>query len=347
MNSKPSIVSATDAALRDFLDTCGEPSFRIKQLKKWCFATPVLSWQDMNNIPKAFQEELARKWRLFSLEKKDRHVSSIDESEKYVFATNDRHYIETVLIRKGKRRTVCVSTQIGCKFSCKFCASGADGFLRDLKSSEIVDQVRYVQAQTKEIISNIVLMGMGEPLDNYENTLDALRILTDKTRMGFPQRHITVSTVGIIPALEQFAESSFRSVKLSISLHAPTDKKRRQIMPIAKKYSVDELVKTLLFVSKKCTRTLTLEYIMLKDFNDTKEDAQLLSQIARKLRAKINLIAYNQAQMKKEFIPRQRDIKLFADLLKKNNALVTIRKSAGPDIMAACGQLAAHRRDSR
>ncbi|MFC1621648.1 23S rRNA (adenine(2503)-C(2))-methyltransferase RlmN, partial [Candidatus Omnitrophota bacterium] len=232
----------------------------------------------------------------------------------------------------GSRKTICLSTQVGCKFGCAFCASGLKGFKRDLSSSEIIDQILLAGSE----ITNFVFMGMGEPLDNFENVKKAIETMNSSLGMAIGARRITVSTCGIIPGIKRFEEIN-PQINLSISLHAANNKLRNSLMPINKRYPLEELIEA---CNNFSGRTITLEYILIKDKNDLQKDADELSLIARKLKAKVNLIPYSPVPEKRFKAPSGKDIELFQKRLVKNSVNVTVRESKGRDIFAACGQLA-------
>ncbi|RKX96100.1 MAG: 23S rRNA (adenine(2503)-C(2))-methyltransferase RlmN [Spirochaetes bacterium] len=317
----------------------GEKLFRVRQIFKWVFNKNVSNWDEMINIPKGLRDEMKKDFLLFSLKLCNKYASNNNDATKYLFRTNDGHFVETVLIKVGKRKTICISTQIGCKFNCSFCASGKSGFVRDLSCAEIIDQFLLVRNDSHMRITNIVFMGMGEPFDNYDNLIKTIKTFMADWGLAIGARRITISTVGLIPQIERFAREGFSQIKLSISLHAAFEGKRKQIMPIAHTYSLSELISTLRKVRDRFRRNITIEYILMKNFNDYDEDARALAAIAKQIKAKVNLIGYNAVNDCKFVAPSKNDLIQFRKKLEREKVQTTIRYSAGSDITAACGQL--------
>jgi len=335
---KKDIKNFTLGELKEEFKKISEPPYRAEQIFSWIYKKGVEDFSAMNNIPKLFMDKLTESYYVGSI-KPLKQLKSIDGTEKVLFELDDGNLIEAVLICSGKRKTACLSTQAGCKHACVFCASGMNGFKRDLSVSEILSQILFLGHSLKHDITNFVFMGMGEPLDNYENISRAIKIMNSLKAMGIAARRITVSTSGIIPGIEKFKELGLQ-VNLSISLHAANNRLRDSLMPVNKKYPIEKLIKTCEDYIDGGGRMLTLEYIVFKDVNDSQKDIDDLSKIAKRLKAKVNLIPYScVAGLKFKSLLREDVENVESGLLKKGIS-VTVRESKGKDIMAACGQLA-------
>ncbi len=314
------------------------PAFRADQIAGWVYKKHIFSAQEAKNLPKDLIDALEKSFDVSALEEVEISESANHESKKFLFKTRDGQLIESVLIAQQGRRTVCVSTQVGCKVGCVFCASGKGKFGRNLEPGEILEQVARIEKESGEI-SNIVYMGMGEPLDNFESTMKSLGLLQAPWAFGIGARRITVSTSGITPRIVEFVKRSEGRVRLSISLHSSQDAKRTELVPINKKYNLPELVKTLNELHTKLKREITFEYTLLDGVNDSKEEAMGVAKIARRLGAKVNIIPYNPIADMEFKTPSQQKIELFRSVLEKNGVRVIVRQTAGRDINAACGQL--------
>ncbi|MFC1566438.1 23S rRNA (adenine(2503)-C(2))-methyltransferase RlmN [bacterium] len=335
---KKDIYNLSFDELGKFIVKISAQKFRTKQIFEWLYKKGVQDFEQMLNIPGELRDKLREHFYSGKLLPKNQLLSE-DDTEKVVFELKDKHYIETVMIPVKNRNTLCISTQVGCKFSCAFCASGKRGFGRNLTVGEILQQVMYFVFVKKYKITNIVYMGMGEPLDNYENVTKSIQILNDANGLNFAARRITVSTSGLVPMIEKL--KSFKlQINLSISLHAANQTVRAKIMPIAKMYSLDQLVRAAIHYYEKTNRQITLEYILMKDVNDTNSDASGLVDIAKKLKAKVNLIPYSPITKSTKLVPDAEAVQKFTDFLMKRHVTVTVRESKGKDIFAACGQLA-------
>jgi 23S rRNA (adenine2503-C2)-methyltransferase len=326
------------------LHQLGEPPYRADQILEWLYRKSTDSFAGMTNLPAPLRQKLDSAFVLNTVTALHTRQAT-DTTNKFLFRLRDHSLIETVLIpatpgltTQSDRHTVCVSTQVGCAYGCKFCASGLEGVKRNLTAGEIVDQVLQVQKLSGERVSNIVVMGMGEPLANYDNLLRALRILNAPSGLGIGARKITVSTVGLAPRIRELADEPMQ-IRLAISLHGATDAVRSQIMPVNKKHPLEELLAACDYYVNTRQRMLTFEYILIENVNDTLEQAHKLGSIARRLRAKVNLIPYNPV----EGLPWQRPgrdrCKMFAHTLKSHGITATLRTEKGTDINAACGQL--------
>jgi 23S rRNA (adenine2503-C2)-methyltransferase len=337
--SKPvCLTSLSLSELEDYLKKMGEPAFRARQLFHWIYRAGKTDFQEFSDLPKALRQRLQENFIINPL-KLAQSISAKDGTTKYLFELSDGYFVETVLIPSAERRTVCLSTQVGCKYRCAFCASGLNGFKRNLTAGEIVSQVLSIKLATGQEITNLVFMGMGEPLDNLDNVLKAIRILNDENGLNLGARRMTVSTAGVIPGIKKLKEFELQ-INLSISVHNPIEEKRSQLMPINKKYPLSEVVAAAEDYLKAGGRQLTLEYILIKGLNDGLYEAESLAALARKLKAKVNLIAYSPVPQFPYQRPSRAELLRFERWLTERNVKTTIRQSKGVEIAAACGQLA-------
>ena len=319
------------------MEKLGATKFRAKQIHNWIYAKSVATIDEMTNLSKDFREELKTIAKVTDTKIKVKQVST-DGTIKYLIEYPDGECVETVLMRFDNRAnlTACVSSQVGCAVNCSFCATGKRGFIRNLTSTEIIEQVLTIQRDTGLKVTNVVFMGQGEPLLNLQNVLKALEIFNNDFQIG--ARRITISTSGIIPKINELANNELQST-LAISLHAPNHKLRAELMPIENKYSIDELKKALLNYVEKTGRRITVEYILIKEFNDTTECAKELAYFLKDLKCNINLIPYNSVDDTKYKKSTNNDIMKFKYLLEHSGKKVTVRLERGADIDAACGQL--------
>ncbi|MCM8782011.1 MAG: 23S rRNA (adenine(2503)-C(2))-methyltransferase RlmN [Candidatus Omnitrophica bacterium] len=347
--------SITRADIKDLLreelfqaiNPLGVESFRVEQILEWIYKKGILDFDGMSNLSLKLRKGLNEKFYISNLEPV-KQLTSKDGTKKFLFALEDSQRIESVFIPSKKTNTVCVSSQVGCKFSCKFCASGKAGFIRDLRPAEMVNQVlslrgrfssRYVKPHREPSpITNIVFMGMGEPFDNYENVVKAVRILNAPYGLGIGQRKITISTCGLIPEIKRFAEEKLQ-VELSISLHSANDKVRSSLMAINNKYPLKDLIEACKEYIKKRNRQVTFEYVLIKDKNSSEKDADALARLIKGMLVKVNLISFNPVEGLDYFAPEKYSVKKFKDILDRNGIISTIRCPRGTDIDAACGQL--------
>ncbi|MFC1808609.1 23S rRNA (adenine(2503)-C(2))-methyltransferase RlmN [Candidatus Omnitrophota bacterium] len=344
IKKRPSLRGYTYNEIESLVLKWNEKKYRTKQLFDFIFNTKITSYKMFSSLPKSLLQNIQKEFLFVSLTKENKYISKNKKTIKYVLLTQDSHKIETVLIKSFNRNTICLSTQIGCRFGCAFCMSGRKGFVRNLDASEIVDQLYVIENDIGERITNVVVMGMGEPFDNYDEVVRAVRICNDKRGFNIGARHITVSTVGIPEGIERFAEEDLNQVKLAISLHAPTEILRSRLMPINAKYSLETLIACIIRKRDAFKRRITLEYLLLDSVNDGIKEAEELAVIAHKIKAKINLIPYNaidndSGEGMTLGSSQQENIQLFERVLKKNKVIYTVRKSGGSDISAACGQL--------
>jgi 23S rRNA (adenine2503-C2)-methyltransferase len=323
----------------------GEPGFRAKQVVEWTFVRRVADIEAMTNLPKALRERL--KERLVTRSMSIATVSgSADTTRKFLLKLNDGRYVETVLIPanpalyggKSDRRTLCVSSQVGCAYDCKFCASGLAGFTRNLTAGEIVEQIVQVEAHTGERVDNLVFMGMGEPLANFSNLVKAIEILNAEWGIGIGARHMTVSTSGLAPQIQKLADFPLQ-IRLAISLHGATDPVRNEIMPVNRKYPLAELFEALEAWNAKRKQFLTFEFILIEDVNDSLDQARMLAKRARSVNAKVNLIPYNTVDGLPWKRPSEQRQEAFLEVLTSAGVTATLRREKGHDIAAACGQL--------
>ena len=338
-------LSLTDADWAEWMARSGEPAYRAGQVLDWIFKHRAPSWDAMTNLPAGLRGKLAAEFPAPRLEK-IRETGSHDTTRKFLFRLADGQLVESVLIpaspalygEASDRRTICISSQVGCAYGCKFCASGLDGWKRHLAAGEIVDQFLRVEAEGGERINNIVFMGMGEPLANYDNLLRAISVLNAPWGVGIGARHMTVSTSGLAPQIRQLAEQPLQ-VRLAISLHGASDEVRGRIMPVNKKYPVAELLAACADYTRLKKQKLTFEYILIRGVNDAESEARLLASHALQLRAKVNLIPYNTVEGLPWERPDVRTQERFLQILRSAGADATLRREKGHDIAAACGQL--------
>jgi len=330
----------TSKELANFFTEIKEPKYRSKQIAQWIYVRGVNDFEKMTDFSKSLRQKLKDMAYISTLPIIKKQVSNIDATTKYLFETKDKQLIESVLIPESPRNTICISSQAGCKLHCSFCLSGDGNFKRNLDTSEIIDQIMTVQQDIGQDnrISNVVFMGMGEPLLNYNNVVKAIQIIKANYGLAIGARKITVSTAGIAPEIYKLANEKLNN-RLAISLNAATDKKRSEIMPINDKYPLKELMKAASAYAKTASRKITLEYVMIKDFNDTLKDAYELIKLIKDLSCKINLIPYNENPFKPYQQPAENTLKMFIDILTPHCFSVTTRHSKGKDILAACGQL--------
>lgn len=336
---KSPLIGMTVGELTHVMKSLGEPAFRAKQVHHWMYVKNARTFDAMANVSRATQQKLTEKYQVGVLKLLDKQVSS-DGTAKYLFQTPSGQTIESVLMYFDDRDTysICMSSQVGCAVDCQFCATGKLGFKQQLSVAEIVDQYLFVQADCGKDIRNIVMMGQGEPLLNYDNVLSAIRILNKDAEVGI--RHITISTSGIIPKINQLAEEGLQLV-LAVSLHAPDDETRQKIMPINKKWPVADLMDSLHRYVGKTNRRVTIEYILLKGVNDTEAHAHRLGQLLKPLKCNVNLIPYNPIGEQYGFErPSDKAILSFMQTVMEYGKKVTTRVERGTDIAAACGQLA-------
>ncbi|MGB2629667.1 MAG: 23S rRNA (adenine(2503)-C(2))-methyltransferase RlmN [Candidatus Omnitrophota bacterium] len=327
--------------LKQEMAAIGEPAHRARQVFRWLNRKNASSFTVMTDLPKKLIQKLDGMFTVGDLELKKR-VRSKDDTEKFLWKLRDGELIESVLIKGKKRRTLCVSTQVGCKFKCPFCASGKRGLIRNLEVSEIIGQVLAAEKASGCSLTNIVFMGMGEPLDNCDNVMKSIRIINHPDGIGIGARKITVSTCGVVPGILRLSGIGLQ-VELSVSLHAANDALRDELVPINRRYPLEKLIKACEEYFAKTGRVITLEYTLIDGKNDSAGDAEELGRIAKKLKAKVNLIACNPVPESGTGKPAGKTVRVFQERLRRRGVNATLRRSRGDDIMAACGQLAAKR----
>jgi 23S rRNA (adenine2503-C2)-methyltransferase len=341
------VAPGTDIKSRhlDELREIAQPSYRAGQITNWLYQKRVSSFAEMTNLPPALRQQLTNN---FSFGKIDvlRVLGSKDTTRKFLFRLSDNNLIESVLIpaspalygSPADRRTICVSTQVGCAYGCKFCASGLNGWKRNLRADEIVNQILAIEAATGQRIDNIVFMGMGEPLANYDNLMRAIQIINAPWGIGIGARHITISTSGLVPQIRQLADQPLQ-IRLAVSLHGASDDVRSRIMPVNRKYNLSALLEVCRYFSSRKKQRITFEYILIAQVNDSEEQARQLAKHARALEAKINLIPYNTVDGLDWRQPSPKRQKEFLAILRATGVRATLRREKGDDIAAACGQL--------
>ena len=330
--------SLTLEELQNRITELGEKPFRAKQLYQWFHEKLAADYEEMSNLPKNFREKLEKEEHTVHLTLVQVQESSIDGTRKYLFGLPDGNVVESVWMKYHHGNSVCISSQVGCRMGCRFCASTLDGLERNLLPSEMLEQIYSIIRHTGERVSNIVVMGTGEPMDNYENLIRFLHLITDEKGQNISQRNITVSTCGIVPRMKQLAEEQLQ-ITLALSLHATTDEKRRKLMPIANKYSLKEVLEACGYYFEKTGRRLTFEYSLVAGVNDSEEDAQELIALVKNLNCHVNLIPVNPIKERDYKQSDKKAIQAFKNKLEKNKINVTIRREMGRDIDGACGQL--------
>lgn len=323
--------------LTDYIKEIGLPAFRAKQLFSWMHEKYVGDTDSMTNLPKDMRERIKDEG-FTVLNEETRQVSKKDGTIKFLFKLYDGQMIETVFMRYSYGNSICISSQAGCRMGCRFCASTIGGLVRNLSASEMLEQVYATMRLTGEKISNIVIMGTGEPLDNYDNVIRFIKLITDEKGYNLSMRNITMSTCGIVPRIDELAREKL-AITLAISLHAPNDEKRRMLMPIANKYSISEILEACKRYFETTGRRISFEYSLVKGQNDSKEDALELSRLLKGLNCHVNLIPVNTIEERDFEKGDDNSIQNFKLVLEKNSINVTIRRSVGSDIDAACGQL--------
>ncbi|MDR0272601.1 MAG: 23S rRNA (adenine(2503)-C(2))-methyltransferase RlmN [Clostridiales bacterium] len=358
------ILSMNFSEIEGLVTESGQPKYRAEQIFDWLHRRGAKSFDEMENLPKTLRNELENHCYITNVSVEEKFLSKNDETEKYLLKLGDA-YVESVRMKYKHGNSVCISTQAGCKMGCKFCASAESGFYRNLSAGEMCAQVynaagisrhsaldakspgitednRGFRAKPAEI-RNVVLMGCGEPLDNFDATLRFIELITHPNGMNISQRNITVSTCGLVPQIHALAKKELQ-INLAISLHAPTDEIREKIMPIAKTFPQRELISACRFYTEKTRRRITFEYALSKGLNDIPAHAKFLAKLLHGLLCHVNLIPINKARGNFSPTPR-RDIEIFASILKEKNIPTTIRRSLGNDINAACGQLRLRRKE--
>jgi len=324
--------------LTAFMVSAGEKPFRAKQLYEWIHQKLAASYEEMTNLPKSLKETLIGRADLSTLTVVEEKISQIDGTRKYLFGLSDGNVIESVLMKYKHGNSVCISSQVGCRMGCRFCASTLDGLERNLSSAEMLDQIYRIQKLTGERVSNVVVMGSGEPLDNYDNLVRFICLLTDEHGLNISQRNVTVSTCGIVPGIYKLAEEKLQ-ITLALSLHAPSDEVRKSLMPVASRYPLAEVLLACQTYFEKTGRRITFEYSLVSGVNDNLKEASALAALLKTQHGHINLIPVNPIKERDYVQSDRKSIEAFKNLLEKNGINVTIRREMGRDINGACGQL--------
>ncbi|KXB70504.1 MULTISPECIES: 23S rRNA (adenine(2503)-C(2))-methyltransferase RlmN [Peptostreptococcus] len=327
----------TEEEMVEFILSLGEKKFRAAQVYSWVYKN-IRDFDEMKNVPKSLRDKLREKSIIGNLDIELKLESKIDNTKKYLFLLNDGNIIETVAMDYDSRLTVCVSNQVGCRMGCNFCASTIGGLSRHLEAWEILDQIMKVQEDLGKRVSNIVMMGSGEPLDNFDNSMRFLKLVNEKNGLNIGNRHITLSTCGLVDRILELADMQI-PINLAISLHSPYDEERKEIMPIAKKYTIKELMDACRYYISKTNRRVTFEYALIKDKNNTDREAKKLVELLRGMLCHVNLIPINPIAERDYEKPNIEYINKFKNYLDKNRIPVSIRNSMGSDISGACGQL--------
>lgn len=338
INTLPDIKSMLLPELTEAVVALGEPKFRAKQLYEWMHKKMAGSYDEMTNIPKSLKEKLSNAYSFTSLQVVDVQESKLDETRKFLFGLSDGNVIESVFMKYKFGCSVCISSQVGCRMGCRFCASTIDGVVRSLLPGEMLDQIYTISRITGQKISHVVVMGSGEPLDNYDNLIKFIRMLTGEEGMNMSQRNLTVSTCGLVPKIKELAGEHF-SINLALSLHASNQEKRQKLMPIANKYELSEVIDACRYYFDETGRQLTFEYSLVAGVNDTAEDAAELADLLKGLNAIVNLIPVNPIKERDYAAPTRENALAFKNKLEKSGINVTIRREMGRDIDGACGQL--------
>ncbi|KGR73845.1 ribosomal RNA large subunit methyltransferase N [Ureibacillus sinduriensis BLB-1 = JCM 15800] len=343
---KESIYSLRPDQLEEWLTANGEKAFRAGQIYEWLYEKRVKTFEEMSNLSKALREKLAESFLLTTLSTIIKQESK-DGTIKFLFQLQDGYSIETVLMRHDYGNSVCVTTQVGCRIGCTFCASTLGGLKRHLLAGEIVEQVVKVQQELDEVgerVSHIVIMGIGEPFDNYNAMMNFLKVINHDKGLNIGARHITVSTSGIVPKIYEFADEELQ-INFAVSLHAPNQEARQKLMPIARAYKLDELLEAVRYYTKKTGRRVSFEYGLMSGENDSVEVAEELADLIKGIKCHVNLIPINYVPERDYIRTSRNSIFAFEKTLKKRGINVTIRREQGADIAAACGQLRAQERE--
>ena len=335
---KKDIRSYTLDELKKEIESIGEKAFRAKQVYEWLHVKLVDSFEEMTNLSKSLREKLEAQYEILTVSMLERQISKQDGTNKFLFRLQDGHVVESVLMKYKHGNSVCISSQVGCRMGCRFCASTIGGLERNLRPSEMLGQIYQIQKISGERVSNVVVMGTGEPMDNYDNFVKFIHILTDEHGLNISQRNITVSTCGIVPNMKRLAEENLQ-ITLALSLHGSNQEKRQTLMPIANKYELSEVLEACDYYFEKTGRRITFEYSLVHGVNDTEEDAKELIGILKTRNCHLNLIPVNPIKERNFEKPSKKSAENFKNKLEKSGINVTIRREMGSDIDGACGQL--------
>ena len=332
------IKSFTLERLQEEMVSLGEKSFRAKQMYEWMHKKQAAGYEEMTNIPRALADKCRGRYDYTALEIRRVQESSADGTRKYLFALADGNTVESVFMRYQHGNSVCISSQVGCRMGCRFCASTIGGLERNLTAAEMLDQIYAITKSTGERVSNVVVMGTGEPLDNYDNLLRFIHMVTDENGLNISQRNVTVSTCGIVENMRRLADEKLQ-ITLALSLHGATQEKRRELMPIAEKYDIREVIAACRYYFEQTGRRVTFEYSLVAGVNDTDADAENLSRLIGGLNCHVNLIPVNPVQERDYTASEHRDVIGFKNKLERKHINATVRREMGRDIDGACGQL--------
>ena len=332
------IKSYTLAQLEEYLLSIGEAKYRAGQIFEWIHKKNIKDIDEMSNISAKLRLKLKEDCTLLNVEEILYKESAIDKTRKYLFKLPDGNIIESVFMRYKHGNSVCISSQVGCRMGCRFCASTLDGLLRNLSPSEMLDQIYKISRSTGERVSNIVLMGAGEPMDNFDNVLKFIEIINSKQGLNISQRNITVSSCGLVPKIKELADKKLQ-ITLALSLHAADDETRKSLMPIANKYSIKEVLDACRYYFDTTKRRVSFEYGLVAGVNDTKEEALKLSRLIKNMQAHVNLIPINPIKERDYKEPTHKNVLAFKQILEKSGIQATVRREMGRDIDGACGQL--------
>lgn len=335
---KKDIRSYTFEQLQKEMQELGEKAFRSRQIYSWLHEKLADSFDEMTNLSKTLREKLDEKYEIRRVSMLERQISAMDGTNKFLFELQDGHVVESVLMRYKHGNSVCISSQVGCRMGCRFCASTLDGLARNLEPSEMLGQIYEIQKISGERVSNVVIMGTGEPLDNYENFVTFIHMLSDEHGLHISQRNITVSTCGIVPNMKRLAEENLQ-ITLALSLHGSNQEKRKKLMPVANKYELSDVLAACDYYFEKTGRRITFEYSLVHGVNDREEDARELIGILKPRNCHLNLIPVNPIKERDFEKPTREHAEKFKNKLEKNGINVTIRREMGSDIDGACGQL--------
>lgn len=335
---KKDIKSFSLDELKEEIAASGEKSFKAGQIYSWLHKRAAVSFDEMTDISKQLRENLEKNYDIYNCSIEKKLVSVYDDTVKYLFRLNDGELIESVVMKYKYGYTICVSSQVGCKMGCKFCASGIAGFVRNLTPSEILSQIYTAQRDLDIRISHIVMMGVGEPLDNYENVMKFLKLVSDKNGINIGMRNISLSTCGVVSGIYRLMEENLQ-LTLSVSLHAPNDRIRSNTMPVNDRWGIDELLKACKDYTKATSRRISFEYAMISGVNDSDECAAELGKRLRGMLCHVNLIPVNSVKERSYIKSSENRIKSFINVLQKYGINVTVRRTLGSDINASCGQL--------
>lgn len=338
MSEKQDIKSYNLIELKEQMDSFGEKGFRAKQIYQWLHKEKVTSFEEMTNLSKSLRTKLKEIYEIRSVRPVDVLISEVDGTRKYLFEIKGGSIIESVLMRYHHGNSVCISTQSGCRMGCRFCASTLNGLERNLTASELLSQIYAIEQDIGEKVSNVVLMGSGEPLDNFDNVVKFIQMISDENGANLSQRNITLSTCGIVPKIKELAEKHFQ-ITLALSLHASDNETRKSLMPIAYKYSIDEILNACREYFGETGRRITFEYSLVAGQNDSVEEAECLADLVRGINCHVNLIPVNPIKERNFTQSDKKAVEQFKSRLEKNKINATIRREMGRDINGACGQL--------